>query len=240
MLRILFCAMLFALPSLSNATTLCGNYDAVTLSDYRINNNVWNDVAGSQCISYTSPSTQYTVSQSNHNKPTNGAPASYPFTLKGCHWGACTPNSNLPKTVGSIVSASTTWSTGVGYAGIYNKSYDLWFNTTPTAPGQPNAHEIMIWLFKQGAIQPIGSQIASNVSIDGAFWNVWTNGFVTSYVRTTNVDFVSNLNLKSFMTDALSRGKLNVAWYLVGIEAGFEIWQGGAGLVSRNFTATVQ
>lgn len=232
--------LLWVLPFIAQASSLCGNYDALTIGDYRINNNVWNDVAGSQCINYTLPSKNFNVNPSTHNKPTNGPPASYPFTLRGCHWGACTPNSGLPKQVSGLGSAITSWTITAPASGVYNASYDLWFNTTPTTTGQPDAHEIMVWINKRGAIQPVGSLVASNVSIAGQSWNIWMGSVVTSYVRTSNATAFSNMNLKAFVTDAYNRGRINQAWYLIAVEAGFEIWQGGQGLASTEYSVFVQ
>lgn len=221
-----------------NAVQLTGNYDTLIANNYRVNNNVWNDAPGTQTLEASPTTCAFTVVFSNHTKPTNGAPASYPFILKGCHWGLCTPNNPLPRQLSGLNSASTNWLT-TGAPGTYNTSFDIWFNTTPTTTGQPDGQELMVWLNKQGSIQPIGSVVANNVSINGALWQVWHGGIVTSYVRLNGATTVSGLELKNFMLDAQSRGYVNPAWYLISVEAGFEIWQGGTGLKSRLFTLSI-
>ena len=42
-----------------------------------------------------------------------------------------------------------------------------------------------------------------------------------------------------FTQDAVGRGAIEPSFYLIDIEAGFEIWQGGQGLVSTGFKVRV-
>jgi chitodextrinase len=44
--------------------------------------------------------------------------------------------------------------------------------------------------------------------------------------------------VKSLIDDAVTRGSLNAAHYLIDAEAGFEIWQGGQGLGTNSFSFT--
>src|SRR6202034_176288 len=39
--------------------------------------------------------------------------------------------------------------------------------------------------------------------------------------------------------DSVSRGYTKSAWYLIDIEAGFELWQGGAGLATTSFSVSI-
>jgi len=59
---------------------------------------------------------------------------------------------------------------------------------------------------------------------------------IISYVSNPGVTSVSNLDLKALITDAVSRGSLNPAHWLLDAEAGFEIWQGGQGLATNSFS----
>jgi hypothetical protein len=231
--------LLFLLSMPVVAQQICGNFDAVTVGNVRVNNNVWNDVDLSQCLDVNVTNANWTILSASHNKPTNGPPASYPFSLQGCHWGWCTPNNPMPKQISALSTATSSWSYITKLTGIYNAAYDLWINTTPTTSGQPDGQEIMVWLYKQGAIQPVGSIIASNVSINGALWTVWHGGMVTTYVHNANIVSTSNLNLKNFFADAVNRGYVNPAWYLIAVESGFEIWSGGTGLGTYLFNVNV-
>jgi cellulose 1,4-beta-cellobiosidase len=100
----------------------------------------------------------------------------------------------------------------------------------------------MIWLNHQGGIQPVGSRIATAVSIGGATWDVWFGNVgwnVISYVRTTGTTSVNNLNIVSFTNEAVSRGFIQTGWFLITVEAGFEPWQGGSGLATNSFSVTI-
>jgi hypothetical protein len=59
-----------------------------------------------------------------------------------------------------------------------------------------------------------------------------------AYVRQTPADAV-DLDLRPFTQDAVTRGVVDPAWFLIDIEAGFEIWQGGAGLASTDFKVDI-
>jgi hypothetical protein len=99
----------------------------------------------------------------------------------------------------------------------------------------------MIWFNKQGAIQPAGSKVATAVSLADATWDVWYTTMDWNYiafVRTTSVTSAT-FDIKTFMDDCVSRGYINASWYLVSVEAGFELWQNGAGLASSSFSVTV-
>ena len=228
------------------SVSICNTTDTVNITSsskmYVVQNNIWNDVNGSQCLTVDDTTGNFTVTSANHNKATNGAPAAYPSIFQGCHWGDCTNNSGMPLQVSAISSATTSWSTTQPGSGTYDVAYDIWFNSQPTTIGQPDCAEMMIWLNHTGSIQPVGSVVASNVSIAGATWNVWegNSGWnVVSYVRTTGTTSVSNLDFLALTRDGVSRGYINNNWYLIDVEAGFEPWVGGAGLASSGFSVSV-
>ncbi|HEX9516491.1 MAG TPA: hypothetical protein VF940_09990, partial [Streptosporangiaceae bacterium] len=98
---------------------------------------------------------------------------------------------------------------------------------------------LMIWLNHHGPVQPFGSQVARNVSIGGRSYNAWYGKQAwntVSYTMTTGTASVSNLDLQPLIADAVSRGYISTSWYLIDVEAGFELWQGGAGLATRSFS----
>jgi Glycosyl hydrolase family 12 len=233
-----------SLPAASSqaaATSLCNSQTAsVDGSGYTIDNNEWGSSA-SECIT-TDGSADFTVANSSIDNATNGAPGGYPAIYKGCHWGACTTGSGFPIQVSDIHpgTVTTSWSTTQpGGSNDYDVAYDIWFNQGPTTSGQPNGTELMIWLNHNGPVQPFGSQVASDVSIDGRGYNVWygQQGWNTvSYTMTTGTTSVSNLDLQALVADAVRRGYISSSWYLIDVEAGFELWQGGAGLATNSFS----
>ena len=214
---------------------LFGNTQVMN-GEYIIQNNAWN-TPGPQCLA-TGAGTSFRVTKADHNKPLAGPPAAYPSIYKGCHWGSCTQRSGLPIRVDKLQRATSDWNTVQPDAGAYNVSYDIWLNTTPQASGNPDGAELMIWIARRGAL-PAGSRIAS-ATISGMRWEVWTTrmdnwNYITYLLAGGNTSSVANLDIKAFIQDAVSRGSVRPDWYLIGVEAGFEIWQGGVGLATNSF-----
>ena len=235
-----------ALPTVDSqaaTTTLCNSQTlAASGGAYTIQNNEWGSSAP-ECIS-TDGGADFTVANSSISNSTSGAPGGYPSIYKGCHWGACTSASGFPIQVSALHTGQVTssWSTSQpGGGNAYDVAYDIWFNQTPTTSGQPNGAELMIWLNHNGSVQPFGSQVASNVSIGGRGYNVWfgNQGWNTiSYTMTSPATSVSNLDIDQLIADAVSRGYIQNSWYLIDVEAGFELWQGGAGLATTSFSVS--
>jgi Glycosyl hydrolase family 12 len=224
--------------------TLCQSQTAAVDSrGYTAENNEWGSGAP-ECIT-TDGGAGFTVAKSSIANSTYGAPGGYPALYRGCHWGACTPGSGFPIQVSDIRpgTVTTSWSTAQpGGSNDYDVAYDIWFNKTPTTTGQPNGTELMIWLNHNGPVQPFGSKVASNVSIGGRGYNVWfgNQGWNTvSYTMTSGTTSVSNLDLQPLIADAISRGYISPSWYLIDVEAGFELWHGGAGLATHSFSVKV-
>ena len=224
------------------ATTLCNSQTAsVAGGAYTVQNNEWNSSAP-ECIS-TDGNADFTVANSSINL-SGGAPGGYPSIYKGCHWGACTSNSGLPIPVSSMTPGEVTssWST-TQTSGAYDVAYDIWYNQTPTTSGQPNAEEMMIWINDNGGVQPAGSIVATNVSIGGRSYNIWESRAstwnVVSYVMNTGTTSVSNLDVDLLAADSVSRGYMTDSDYLIDLEAGFEIWQGGTGLATNSYSVNI-
>jgi hypothetical protein len=225
-------------------TTLCQQQTAhVDSSAYTVENNEWGS-SEPECIT-TSGNADFTVANSSIANSTYGAPGGYAAIYKGCHWGACTTDSGFPIQVSDITpgKVTTSWdTTQPGGSNDYDVAYDIWFNQTPTTDTQPNGTELMIWLNHNGPVQPFGSQVASNVSVGGHSYDVWygNQGWNTvSYTMNPGTTSVSNLDLQPIIADAVSRGWISPSWYLIDVEAGFEMWQGGQGLATDSFAVNV-
>ncbi|GAB3431442.1 GH12 family glycosyl hydrolase domain-containing protein [Actinophytocola sediminis] len=224
----------------AQAAVICDKYGTQSIQNgrYSVQNNVWG-ASTTQCIDTTNNG--FTVTQANHNNATNGAPAAYPSVVFGCHYGNCTSGSGLPvqANTGTFTGMRTGVSMSYPGSGTWNASYDLWFDPTPRTDGQNTGAEIMVWLNRQGSIQPIGSRVGT-VNLAGASWEVWFGNIgwnVISYVRTSasnSVDFSVN----EFYSDAVNRGHAQRSWYLTSIQAGFEPWVGGAGLAVNSFSVS--
>ena len=223
------------------ASTDCSQNGSTSIENnaYIIQDNEWNSSA-QQCITYTS-GTAWSVSTANFTPPPGGAPNTYPSSFQGCHWGNCTTGSGMPIQVSNLGSATTSWSTSQPASGAYDVAYDIWFNSTPTTGGQPDGTELMIWLNSRGGVSPFGSQTGTSTAA-GDNWNVWTgqqtSWKIISYVLNPGGTSFTNLDLKSIIEDAVNRGSINPANYLIDVEAGFEIWQGGQGLATNSFSVS--
>jgi hypothetical protein len=235
-------------PGARAATTqLCQMQSTPVASGvYTVQNNEWGSGAA-ECIT-TDGNADFTVASSAISNATNGAPGGYPSIYQGCHWGNCTSGglTASPVQVSRLTSGTvtTSWSTTQpGGSNAYDVAYDVWFNQTPTTSGQPNCTELMVWLNHNGPVQPFGSQVATGVTVGGRGYNVWEGSqgsFDTvSYTMTTPVTSVSGLDLAPLAQDAVSRGYLSSSCYLIDIEAGFELWQGGAGLATNSFSVAI-
>jgi cellulose 1,4-beta-cellobiosidase len=137
---------------------------------------------------------------------------------------------------------TTSWSTREpGGSSAYDVAYDIWFNQTGAPNGQPSG-ELMIWLNHHASVQPFGSDVARNVSLGGHRYNIWfgKQGWSTiSFTMTRPATSVSNLDIGALAWDAARRGYIQKSWYLIDVEAGFELWQGGAGLATNSFSVSV-
>ena len=233
-------------PAHAATTTLCNSQTAsVGGGSYIVQNNEWNSGAA-ECVT-TDGSADFTVANSAISNATNGAPGGYPSIYQGCHWGECSSGglAATPVQASNLGTGkvTTSWSTTQTGSGAYDVAYDIWFNKTATTTGQPNCMELMVWLNHQGSVQPFGSEVAANVSIGGNSYNVWEGGNAfgdtVSYSMTTGTTSVTNLDLGPLAQDAISRGYLSSSCYLIDIEAGFELWQGGAGLATKSFSVSV-
>ncbi len=218
----------------------CDRFENVEVHgrEYVVQTNEWNSTL-MQCVRVND--TAFAVTEANFGLTSAGPPASFPSIYKGCHWGNCTSESGLPVGVAKLPALPSSWQVQAPDAGAYDIAYDLWFNKTPTTSGQPDGTELMIWLSHRGGVQPAGSQIGT-ATLAGTTWDVWQvrmqSWTYIAYVRQTPIDSV-DLDLRAFTQDAVGRGTIDASWYLIDIEAGFEIWQGGQGLVSKGFEARV-
>ncbi len=232
-------------------TTLC-DFQAAPVSGgaYTVQNDEWGSSAD-ECVT-TSGGSDFTVANSTIDNATDGAPGGYPSIYAGCHWGDCTAGTlaTRPPPVAAIGPASLTssWAVSVpagsapaGGGNAYDVAYDIWINQTPTTADAANGTEIMVWLADQGPVQPAGSVVASGVLIGGRRYDVWYQpgdgaASVVTYQMTSQVSVVKNLNLGRLILAAERDGYTSARWYLISVEAGFEIWQGGTGLATTSFS----
>jgi hypothetical protein len=231
-------ALLTATAPAQADTTICEQFGSTTIQGrYVVQNNRWG-TGETQCV--TATDTGFRLTRADGSVPTNGAPKSYPSVFNGCHYTNCSPGTNLPVRISSISSAPSSISYGYVGDAVYNASYDIWLDPTPKTDGV-NRTEIMIWFNKVGPIQPIGSQVGT-ATVGGRTWQVWSgsNGSndVLSFVAPSAISSWS-FDVMDFVDATVARGMAQDDWYLTSVQAGFEPWQGGAGLAVNSFSSTV-
>lgn len=233
-------AGLFAVPAAHANTTICGKTDHTSVSGgrYIVQNNEWNDSI-QQCVEAWDGG--FGITDGWHNLG-NGNPAAYPSVYAGCHYTNCTTGSGLPLQVSSFGNPQSS-SNFYTASGAWDASWDIWFDTQPSASGQNDGAELMIWADHSGFPNPAGTEQPGTVWIEGAAWNVWVgrlsnNGIswnVVSYVR-QQADHNLTVNIKDFTNDMQSRGQAQPQWYMTSVQFGFEPWQGGPGLGVTSFS----
>lgn len=228
----------------ADPATLCGG-QAVSVAGgtYIVQNNEYNSGAD-ECLT-TDGGADFTVARSNMANPP-GAPGGYPSIYQGCHWGSCSTGglATDPVQVANLTpgQVTTSWNTTQTTAPgtTYDAAYDVWFNHAATSHGAPDCAEVMIWLGHQGDVRPYGTAVATNVQLGGIGYTVWEGVQTTeptiSYEMTTPATSVSDMDLYPITQDAVSRGYIPNSCYLIAVEAGFELWQGGVGLATNSFS----
>ncbi|MCW2639686.1 MAG: glycoside hydrolase family 12, partial [Dactylosporangium sp.] len=104
-------------------TQICDKFGSTTIQNrYIVMNNAWG-ADTPQCIN---PTNRGFTATAKHQKPTNGAPASYPSVYFGCHYTNCSPGTNLPMQVSQISSATSSISYSYPGSGVYDAAYDIW------------------------------------------------------------------------------------------------------------------
>ena len=243
----------FTITQSSTPSQRCGKESPVPVnnSQYYVQNNEFDGMGARECISIGVTDTSFKVTESAISNPPERVGA-YPSIYLGCHWGLCTPNNGapLPLPVGNIGTATTSWSTAgpSSAADLFDKAYDLWFDTARTTTTQANAAELMIWLDWKGE-QPAGSPSPVQFTTQGATFEVWLDApnaqhgwYIISFrllgssVPSISNLAVSNLDLRPFINEGVNRGFIQQSWYLISVQAGFELWHGGAGLATSAFS----
>ena len=225
--------------------SLCRRYQHVTVAAAQgARFVVKNDNYGGrhrECLVVQKGSPNFTVTRSPvpawHRKP-----RAYPFILRGCSWGTCSPDSGLPVQVSAMQRPMASWATTQVPHGRWDAAFDIWFGTQPMTTGQADGAELMIWLSARHVPVPPGTPV---VRVAHARWYLLSGpachgGTCWNYVqfrRVRPVTSVTNLPLSPFFRRAEARGWVKPGWWLENIEAGFELWQGGKGLATDSFWA---
>lgn len=242
-------------PSAVWGDKICERWAEIPVQEntYLVRNNAFADNAGKQCIQIRKQGDRllpgFRVVCTEHTYDPK-QPASYPGTVKGCHpWGSPCTSGWTHKKVRDIRSLSSKWLIGGTLAkGIWNAAFDIWINPTTDTSGPPTGTELMVWLRSKGDVAPAGTKVGTAMlremisgrwqAVEYGVYHKLNHGSSRHYVayrRKTPTNRVDSINLKDALDDCVKRTWCNPQGYLVAVEAGFEIWQGGEGLTSLDF-----
>lgn len=225
------------LTAFGGGASKCGNTDVITgVGNYAVQNDAYNPSGGSECITATQGGTCAGFTATPSLNVSGNTPGSYPSIIYGWHYHNVYGPYTTPKQVSAIASIPTSWQFTVPTSGVkYDVSYDIWANQSggnPTAP-DANTLELMIWLDETSDTVPAGAPLngGTTVTIAGTAWQIYTGMVSTwhyiAYRRSASTAPLNNVDIKPFLTDAATRNVgLTTSWYLLSVEAGFEIWQG--------------
>jgi hypothetical protein len=238
--------------SVASAGTCNSNYCTLDLnSTIYVMNNGWGSGSSPAGWSESITTNSSTAWRTDFNWPTgsnNNSVKAYPAAILGWHWGwhFSQAATGLPRQLSSSYSATSnySYSANFGSGGVGNVSYDIWL-TTDSNPGsstQPT-DEVMIWVNATGGAGPCGSVAVSNISLNGATWNlsqcqIPSYQYVWSFVRTSNSSS-GTIDVKTFLDYLRNSRGLSSSKYLAGIEFGTEIFHGQGNVNVTNYTCSV-
>jgi hypothetical protein len=228
----------------SQAKTAGGSFDVCTTDkaiadgNYEVNNN--NFIGKPECLTGENGVAAFTVKSSGASSTTPGSDA-FPNIFTGCSWGICSPDSWLPARLSAVGNPVTTFAGTEKASGTWGAGYDMFFDQRPVRTGQGQV-EAMIWLNSRNAYDPAGKGWPV-VTIDGTQWYAmtWETGSAkerwryVQFRRKTATASVRDMPLGPFYAYLEKQGWVTPDWYLLNVEAGFEIWNGGTGLAVNQF-----
>ncbi len=232
-----------AAPAAHPVRALCRPYGHVTVRSqggtaYVVRNDFWG--TRSFCLTNSGRRPNFRVTKSGRNA-IRGRVMAFPYILRGCSWGVCSPKAKLPAKVKRLRKPEASWRARTKAAGRWNASLDLWFARHRMRTGQADGAELMIWLKAKN----LGRSSLRVVRIDHADWYLahWIasrNGRSWNYIQSRRVHpvkHVSGLKLWPFIKHAERLGWVRPSDWMLNIEAGFEVWNGGKGLGTKSFWA---
>ena len=252
---------------LSQAATVntCTQFQSVTISStpsYVVQTNFWdandsghcspNDTT--QCMTVDTVTGDFGVTGGTFACSNNVA--TYPSIYYGCHFGNCSPGSNLPMAVSQLQCVTSSWTIGTTNqtgSDLWDAAYDIWFS--PNNNPSNHSAELMIWL-QDPPGTGAGGCYKATVNIDGYQWYLYEGSSASfsgcpaptcggppwnyiAYVASSPITTFTNTDILAFINDSVSRCYIQPSWYLDGIEAGNELRTGGVPFYSSGFTASV-
>ncbi|MFZ5896630.1 MAG: GH12 family glycosyl hydrolase domain-containing protein [Myxococcota bacterium] len=232
----------------------CAANGEIKLGKYRVLNNLWGmnhtGVMGSQCAwthcSSSDPSngiawgTEY-----NWAGGPGGEVTSYTAAILGWHFSTIPADSGLPVQLSTHTPINCSWDFDLKQttASTQNVAYDIWLSPDPAPTGATRpTDEVMIWLFNSGGASPIGGTPVATFSHSSGNWSLseGVNGSwkVHSFIRTATAE-CSDLDLNDFFEFLQEKNFIEPTKYVIGIEAGTEVFSGAGTLTTTHFSCEI-
>jgi hypothetical protein len=203
-------------------------------------------------VSATAGGVGFTYTPGSGFQAPNNGPGSFPAIISG--WGPGHDGDQFygpyqgGKQISQLTSIKSNWSFTMGSTG--DAAYDVWFSNSSAQPTNvPNGSliELMIWIGNTGK-SPLGSAVSGSAvtgsdNVARTAWTGGTNGTgdkVISYLPPATSTSVTNFDVLKYIQDAASGKYSNVGLtgssYLLGIQAGFEVYSGNWSTTDYNIS----
>ena len=208
------------------------------------------DSAATLDVGYTTGSPYgFSVTASSVNNTHPGSPAAYPSIYVGNQWGNLSQGNPFPLPVSGIsagqVVTTCAATLGAGGSDIWDYVFDNWFNEYPTSSNNAvNGLEHMIWMNNSTGVVPPGTLYASGVTLGANTFNIyWQGSWANASQGTASFQFTTGvtgatIDMADHIAYMVAQGWLPSSWYLINVQAGFELWKGGSGLDLTSFTVS--
>lgn len=221
--------------------TLTGQWTCVDSGAYELCQNLWGEDNGTG----SQNATLYSASGDSISWSTTYTWSGGQYDVKS--YSSVNQLSANGMLLSDITSAPTSWDweyQEISSDLVADVSYDIWVGTTPDDPGSnTTTFEIMIWVSTEGGAGPLGSQVASDISVGGYTWNLY-EGPNTYWETISFVTAEGNLNnfssdLKDFFDYLVANYGVSDSDYLQAVESGTEPFTGSATLYTSSFYVVV-
>jgi hypothetical protein len=232
---------------------VCGAQDLLgEVGGYAVQNNINAGAPGTQCVQAMLGGATcggFAATFTGFGNAILSTPSSYPSIIYGWQNGSFYGSYKTAKQLSAVGAVTSSWNFVSPATGKWNAAYDIWLGPQAAPKTAAGGLELMVWLNYGGGAQPLGSNSNADVSVAGEMWQVW-KGSVTvnaatwqyiAYRRSVGSSApVNNLDLKAFITNAASQNVgLAPSSYLLGVQAGFEVWQSSEPATTNSFSATI-
>jgi len=217
----------------------CNALATIEVGGFTVQNNVWNESASGrdQCIQALEGGGDvgFIVQANNVASSSGNEVVSYPSVALGWHYGTWHGDYTSARRLSEVNAIPSSWSYDKGDIQKFNVAYDIWVHPTESNPSTPSGGtEVMIWVDYRGEVYPIGTDTGNTFTdAEGRSWNIWSGTTspqgdgtwnVVTFIRSGGQSPIE-LDVKEFIERAGEVTDFGDA-YLLGVEAGFEIFEG--------------